>query len=225
MSLRGHGAWCKSRRRGSFWFARLNRPDKRNALSEPMLRDLLALCDRVAADVDARAIVLWGAGGNFCAGADFEHFQELMASPAPAGPDPIVAHNRAFGAMLARMAELPVPTLGVVRGATMGGGVGLASVLDRVIATRRRGLCHARSHARHRTRPDRSLRRATHRCSTCSLAHAGGCASRRQRRARGRAGRCGGVTVRAGRGRRRRTRAAGNGRARGAARDETPGAA
>jgi isohexenylglutaconyl-CoA hydratase len=122
-------------RRGAFWFAQLNRPDKRNALSEPLLGELLALCDRVDADLDVRALVLWGAGGHFCAGADFGHFQELMASPAPAGSDPIVAHNRTFGTVLERIASLPVPTIGVVRGAAMGGGVGLASVLDRVIAS------------------------------------------------------------------------------------------
>ena len=121
--------------RGAFWFARLNRPDKRNALSEPLMDELLTLCDRVEADADARALVLWGAGGSFCAGADFGGFLELMAAPAPAGPDPIIAHNRRFGTLLERMAALPVPTLGVIRGAAMGGGVGLASVLDRVIAT------------------------------------------------------------------------------------------
>jgi isohexenylglutaconyl-CoA hydratase len=93
------------------------------------------LCDRIEADADARAVVIWGAGGSFCAGADFSRFQELMASPAPVGPDPIIAHNRTFGTLLERLAALPVPTLGVIRGAAMGGGVGLASVLDRVIAT------------------------------------------------------------------------------------------
>jgi isohexenylglutaconyl-CoA hydratase len=122
-------------RRGAFWFARLNRPDKRNALSEPLMAALLALCDRVEADTDARAVVIWGAGGSFCAGADFGGFLELMAAPAPAGPDPIVAHNRTFGTLLERLATLPVPTLGIIRGAAMGGGVGLACVLDRVIAT------------------------------------------------------------------------------------------
>jgi len=79
--------------------------------------------------------VIWGAGGSFCAGADFGGFLELMAAPAPAGPDPIVAHNRTFGTLLERLATLPVPTLGIIRGAAMGGGVGLACVLDRVIAT------------------------------------------------------------------------------------------
>jgi isohexenylglutaconyl-CoA hydratase len=134
VSLAGD-ALVQVERRGAFWFARLNRPEKRNALSEPLMGALLALCDRVEADADARGLVLWGAGGSFCAGADFGHFQELMAAPALAGPDPIIAHNRTFGTMLERLAELPVPTLGVIRGAAIGGGVGLASVLDRVIAT------------------------------------------------------------------------------------------
>jgi len=134
MSLAGD-TLVQVERRGAFWFARLNRPDKRNALSEPLMGELMALCDRVAADADARALVLWGAGGSFCAGADFGGFLELMAAPAPAGLDPIVAHNRTFGTMLERLATLPVATLGVIRGATMGGGVGLVAVLDRVIAT------------------------------------------------------------------------------------------
>ncbi len=134
MSLAGD-ALVQVERRGAFWFARLNRPDKCNALSAALMDELLALCDRVETDADARALVLWGAGGSFCAGADFGGFLDLIAVPSPAGPDPIMAHNRKFGTMLERLAALPVPTLGVVRGAAMGGGVGLASALDRVIAT------------------------------------------------------------------------------------------
>ncbi len=134
MSLAGDDL-VQVERRGAFWFARLNRPDKRNALSEPLMGALLALCDRVEADADARALVIWGAGGSFCAGADFGGFLELMTAPAPAGPDPIIAHSRRFGTLLERLAALPVPTLGIIRGAAMGGGVGLASALDRVIAT------------------------------------------------------------------------------------------
>lgn len=122
-------------RRGAFWFARLNRPEKRNALNEPMINELISLCDRVDADHEARALVLWGAGGSFCAGGDFDGFLALMASPAPSGRDPIEAHNRAFGAMLERVAAISIPTIGVVQGSAMGGGVGLACALDRVIAS------------------------------------------------------------------------------------------
>lgn len=121
--------------RGAFWCVRLNRPDKRNALSEAMIGELLAACDRIEADTAARAMVMWGAGGTFCAGGDFDRFQELMASTAPTGADPIATHNRLFGTLLERIAALPVATIAVVRGAAMGGGVGLACAMDRVIAT------------------------------------------------------------------------------------------
>ena len=123
-------------RRDAFWFARLNRPDKRNALSEAMIGELLALCDEVDRDPTARALVLWGAGGSFCAGGDFDRFQALMATtPPPAETDPIATHNRLYGTLLERLSAIPVATLGIVRGAAMGGGVGLACVMDRVIAT------------------------------------------------------------------------------------------
>jgi isohexenylglutaconyl-CoA hydratase len=122
-------------RRGAFWFARLNRPARRNALSVELLAALERACDTVADDSSARALVLWGAGGHFSAGADFDGFLDLMRDAAPAqGADPIATHNRAFGATLERLARLPVPTIGVVRGAAMGGGCGLACALDRVIA-------------------------------------------------------------------------------------------
>jgi isohexenylglutaconyl-CoA hydratase len=120
--------------RAGFWFARLNRPEKRNALSDPLVAALTALLERVAADLEARALVLSGAGGHFCAGADFGRFLELMQTPAGHADDPIAHYNRQFGAMLERVASLPVATIAVVSGSAMGGGCGLAAACDRVIA-------------------------------------------------------------------------------------------
>jgi isohexenylglutaconyl-CoA hydratase len=117
-----------------FWFACLNRPDKRNALTDEVVSALGGVLDRVAADSEARAVVLCGAGGNFCAGADFAGFQQLMATaPGPAG-DPIAHYNRQFGALLEQLTSLAVPTVAVVTGAAIGGGCGLAAACDRVIA-------------------------------------------------------------------------------------------
>ena len=119
-----------------FWFARLNRPDKRNALSDELVASLGGLFDRVAADLGARALVLSGAGGHFCAGADFAGFLQLMQTPAGQAEDPIAHYNRQFGAMLERLATLPVATVAVVSGSAMGGGCGLAAACDRVLAPR-----------------------------------------------------------------------------------------
>lgn len=121
-------------RRAGFWFARLNRPQKRNALSDPLVAALTEVLERVAADLEARALVLSGAGGHFCAGADFGRFLELMQAPAGHAEDPIAHYNRQFGAVLERIAALPVATIAVVTGSAMGGGCGLAAACDRVIA-------------------------------------------------------------------------------------------
>lgn len=116
------------------WFARLNRPDKRNALSDALVAAIGAACGRVAADLEARALVLHGAGGHFCAGADFAGFLSLMQTESSRADDPIAHYNRQFGAMLEGLAALPVPTIAVVTGVAMGGGCGLAAACDRVIA-------------------------------------------------------------------------------------------
>jgi isohexenylglutaconyl-CoA hydratase len=137
-------ALVQAERRGAFWFVRLNRPDKRNALSQALLEALAGVCAEVETDSQARGVVLWGAGGHFCAGADFGDFEQLMQadkgtvpiSSTEMGTGPIADHNREFGRVLERLMALPVPTLGVVRGAAMGGGCGLAAALDRVIAAR-----------------------------------------------------------------------------------------
>jgi len=78
--------------------------------------------------------VLHGAGGHFCAGADFAGFLALMQTAPGHAEDPIATYNRQFGAMLERLAALPVPTIAVVTGVAMGGGCGLAAACDRVIA-------------------------------------------------------------------------------------------
>jgi len=122
------------RRDAGVWFARLNRPDKRNALSDALVAAIGETCERVSADLDARALVLHGAGGHFSAGADFGGFLALMQTPSGQADDPIAHYNRRFGAMLERLAALPVPTIAVVTGVAMGGGCGLAAACDRVIA-------------------------------------------------------------------------------------------
>jgi len=122
------------RRDAGVWFARLNRPGKRNALSDALVAAIGDICERVAADLEARALVLHGAGGHFCAGADFSGFLALMQTEPGHAQDPIAHYNRQFGAMLERLAALPVPTIAVVTGVAMGGGCGLAAACDRVIA-------------------------------------------------------------------------------------------
>lgn len=121
--------------RGPFAFATLDRAEARNALTDEMVRALHTAVAEVAARPDARALVIRGSGGHFCAGGDFAAFKSLIARPAPAtGPDPIATMNRAFGTVLQALATLEVPSVAAVDGAAMGGGVGLAAACDIVIA-------------------------------------------------------------------------------------------
>ena len=113
----------------------LNRPEARNAMSFAMVRELTAVFDAVADDRSLRAIVLRGAGGNFCAGGDIKDMAAARgAEPGPDGQDPLAAGNRRFGAMLTRVEAAPQAVIAVLEGAVMGGGFGLCCVSDVAIA-------------------------------------------------------------------------------------------
>ncbi|HEY9546037.1 MAG TPA: enoyl-CoA hydratase-related protein [Solimonas sp.] len=109
----------------------LNRPEARNAMNPQMLAELEIAIDAVRADREVRAIVLRGAGGHFCAGADLK---SMMAggikAPAPGEVDAVAVINRAFGTMLRKVAGAPQVVIAICEGAVLGGGFGLACVSD-----------------------------------------------------------------------------------------------
>ncbi len=72
-------------RRGAAALVTIDRPERRNAVDGPTAAALLDAYGRFAADDDARVLVLTGAGGTFCAGADLKALETLDAD-APAGP-------------------------------------------------------------------------------------------------------------------------------------------
>jgi isohexenylglutaconyl-CoA hydratase len=122
-------------RQGGVLTLTFDRPEARNALTPAMLEALVAGFDEAESDLSVRALVLRANGPSFCAGGDFGGFRRLIAEPAPEGePDPIVRHNRAYGAVLERLAGLAVPTIAVVAGAAVGGGVGFVAASDFVLA-------------------------------------------------------------------------------------------
>ncbi|MFF3846123.1 enoyl-CoA hydratase/isomerase family protein [Streptomyces sp. NPDC002328] len=97
----------------------LHHPAKRNAMTAAMWRALPPLLDRLAADKDVRALVVTGAGGTFCAGADIS---TLQGSPDEAQELSVRAEEA--------LAAFPKPTLAVVRGHCVGGGAQLAAACD-----------------------------------------------------------------------------------------------
>lgn len=115
--------------KGVLWVT-FNRPEARNAMSPEMLADIEAVFGAIGNSHEIRAIVLRGAGGHFCAGADlkgmFSSIKPLKAGEA----DPIVGINRAFGTMLRKVSNAPAVVIAVCEGAVLGGGFGLACVSD-----------------------------------------------------------------------------------------------
>jgi isohexenylglutaconyl-CoA hydratase len=123
--------------KGGVLHVTLNRPETKNALGKAMVRDLTATADLLANAPDIRAAVIRGANGTFCSGGDINGFKEMFSTPAPKSgeQDGIAAHNRAFGAIMARFEELPQTIVMVVEGAAYGGGLGLMCGGDVVLAT------------------------------------------------------------------------------------------
>lgn len=113
----------------------LNDPATRNALSDALVRDLQAACERAAQDSSLRFVVLAGAGGAFCSGGSLGGFSEAIGQALPPGTsDPLAAMNRRFGTLLQSLCELPQVLVAVVNGAAMGGGLGLVCCADFVLA-------------------------------------------------------------------------------------------
>jgi methylglutaconyl-CoA hydratase len=108
----------------------LNRPEVRNAFDEKLIEALRAWAESVRADGPARVAVLSGAGKAFCAGADLTWMSKMVAYTR----DENVRDARAMATMYEALDRLPIPLIGRVHGAALGGGVGLAAVCDIVVA-------------------------------------------------------------------------------------------
>ncbi|MHC8373003.1 enoyl-CoA hydratase/isomerase family protein [Pseudomonas sp. MDT1-85] len=108
----------------------LNRPDSRNAMSLQMVAELRAVLAAVRDDRQVRALVIGGAGGHFCAGADIKDMANARAQGATAYRE----LNRAFGALLEEAQHAPQVVITVLQGAVLGGGFGLACVSDIAMA-------------------------------------------------------------------------------------------
>jgi len=111
----------------------LNRPDRLNAMSPPMLDALLEALPRLAADPEIGVVVLTGAGRGFCAGGDVKAMAEGRESAGT------TLEEKAQG-LRSRMEvsrwlhEMPKPTIAMVRGAAAGAGLSLALACDLRVA-------------------------------------------------------------------------------------------
>ncbi len=114
----------------------LNRPDLHNAFDDVLISALHAAFDQAAADLSVRLVLIEGNGKSFSAGADMNYMRRMGEGS--------LEDNRAdaarLAAMLAALDGLPMPTVCRLHGAAMGGGVGLVSCCDVVVASTRAKL-------------------------------------------------------------------------------------
>ena len=114
-------------RDGSVASVTLSNPDKLNAVDAGMWRALKRVIDELSADDDLRCVVLQGAGDKaFAAGGDIEEFLTLRDTLDQA----LVYHGEWVAGALNAVAECRHPTLAMIRGACIGGGLEIAGACD-----------------------------------------------------------------------------------------------
>jgi methylglutaconyl-CoA hydratase len=109
----------------------LNRPEVHNAFNEELIAEAIDLFSSLGAST-ARVVVVRGTGPNFCAGADLNWMSRMVSYTR----DENVRDSSQLARMYALMNECPLPVIGRIQGAAIGGGVGLVAVCDVAIAGR-----------------------------------------------------------------------------------------
>lgn len=103
----------------------LNRPEKKNAMSLAMWRSLNEMLAEAGKDRSVRGLVLTGAGGNFCTGADISEFDEVRAT-AEQGME----YDRINDETVLALRNWPRPVCAAISGYAVGGGLSLALACD-----------------------------------------------------------------------------------------------
>jgi len=109
----------------------MNRPQVHNAFNSTMIRELAAAFAGAGPDSNIRLVVLTGAGESFCAGADLNWMREIIHYSYEQN----LRESRELAELLYSIYTLPKPTIARVNGAVIGGGTGLFSACDIVIAS------------------------------------------------------------------------------------------
>jgi len=109
----------------------INRPEARNALTMPVLRAIREALDAATATPEVRCVILTGAGGHFCAGADL---RKNLEDPDMVQKLPVYMDE--FHGAIKAIVRCPKPTIAMIDGAAVGFGADMAFACDlRVVST------------------------------------------------------------------------------------------
>lgn len=123
-------------REGGLLRIRINRPDRRNAITSGMMHTMRDACEAAAADADVRAVLLEGEGAIFSAGGDIKDIAPVMALSGPERSAHFaeVVRNDSIP-LFAAMDRLPQPIVMACRGHVIGAAVEMAAIADLVVAS------------------------------------------------------------------------------------------
>ncbi len=116
----------------SIRFLTLNRPEKRNALNDALIAGLKSALREADADDSVRAVVIRGAGKDFCSGADLSAIQKI----ATASYEDNVEDARSLAELFLLIRSIRMSVIAAVHGRALAGGCGLATACDLVVATK-----------------------------------------------------------------------------------------
>lgn len=109
----------------------LNRPEKRNALNDELIAEIKRGLKQASDDETVRAVVITGAGKDFCSGADLSALQKI----AQASMSDNAEDARSLLDLFVQIRQIRVPVVAAVRGRALAGGCGLATACDLVLAS------------------------------------------------------------------------------------------
>jgi len=115
----------------------LNRPEKRNALNGDVIQEWIDTLQKIANDSTIRVVILNGNGDHFCAGADIDWMHKM----SKLSHQDNVNDAMQLATLLKLIYTFPKPVIGLVHGATMGGGLGVMACCDIVIAADNSVFC------------------------------------------------------------------------------------
>jgi len=119
----------------------LNRPEVKNALNPTLIGELKQVFGILRERRDIKVVILRGAGGTFCAGADLKNMEQSFSDKhGPGEKDPIALNNREYGAFLEMVNTTPQVVVAAVEGYAIAGGFGLLCVSDVAICTEDAGF-------------------------------------------------------------------------------------
>jgi|ERR1043166_2306641 methylglutaconyl-CoA hydratase len=116
---------------GAVALVTLNRPEKRNALNDALVAGLKRALEAADAREDVRAVLVTGAGADFCSGADLSALRKISESSAFEN----LEDARSLMELFALIRRVRLPVVAAVRGRALAGGCGLATACDIVLAS------------------------------------------------------------------------------------------